>query len=232
MLQSTNYWEFIVRTKKTALFLLCTIYLTACGGITPLPPTETSPPISTSTKTGTPYPTSAYELTQTAFESLMKNVCPTATPYPVENNEFNSISSNEILREFAGNYSHGNGFWIYVLNLNCDGSFYKTTLTDTGGQFVTQGNLEVQNEELLFKSAGNNSSNTFIYIPIRWGQRKYLLEKDDGIERFCEALTTQETYKEPRNEEAFWGLFYLRIGDTKLDATGSPSMLNGREICI
>jgi hypothetical protein len=232
MLKSTYHREYILKTKNIALFLLSAIYLTACGGVTPVPPAETSTPVSTSTKMETPRPTSAYELTQTAFESLMKNICPTTTPYPTQNGELNNISDNKILREFAGNYSKGNGFDGHVLNLNCDGSYHEVFYTDTGSEFFTQGNLEIHNGELLFKPSNKNDINTTIYLPVRWGQRKYLLAKEYDIETFCKATTTQDGYyQEPRNEESFIGLIYLRISDIKLDVTGSPALPNGKKIC-
>ena|SRR5687768_1872946 len=179
----------------------------------------------------TPRPTSAYELTQTAFESLMKNVCPAATPYPTQNSESNHVSDNEILREFAGNYSYGTGFWVYYLILNCDQSFYEVIYTDTGGQFITQGNVEIRSGELFFTASNNSDTKIIIYIPVRWGQRKYLLEKEYDIQRFCEATTAQEGYQEPRNEEIFLGLVYLRIGDEKLSVTALPVSPNGKELC-
>lgn len=163
----------------------------------------------------------------------MDNVCPTATPYPPQNGEANNISDAGILREFAGNYYRGTGFWVYYLIVNCDGTFHKVTYTDTGGQFITQGSLEVQNGEFVFQSLSDNKIHTFVYIPVRWGQRKYLLEEDyDDIETFCKAIATEDDYyQEPRNEESFIALVYLRIGDEKIEVTGLPVLPNGEEIC-
>jgi hypothetical protein len=55
-----NHREFIEKTKTIALFLLSAMYLTACGGVTPIPPAETStPPVAIKTSTPTPIVTAA-----------------------------------------------------------------------------------------------------------------------------------------------------------------------------
>lgn len=189
-------------------------------------PTSTITP----TFTETPYPTSIRQATISAFENLLKNVCPTTTPNPAQGTNTSSFSDNEALREFAGKYSKSSGFWIFDLVLNCDGTFYEITLTDIGSVFIDQGNVEVQDGKLLFKLTNRGEPLTIEYIPLRWGQRKYLIYADTGVESFCEAMAS-DYGKEPRNEESIIGLFYLRIGDEKLNVEGLPIFPNSKEIC-
>ena len=181
----------------------------------------------TSTQAETPHPTSIRQSTFSAFENLLKNVCPTTTPNPAQDTITIKISDNEILREFAGKYSKSSGFWVFDLVLNCDGSFYEITLTDTGDVFIDQGNVEVQESKIIFKITNRSEHQAIIMIPLRWGQRKYLIYNRDS---FCEAMIS-DYGKEPRNEESIIGLFYLRIGDNKIDVTGLPVLPNGEEIC-
>jgi hypothetical protein len=65
-LKSTNYWEFIVKAKKLVLFLFSAIYVSACGDVTPIPPTGTSTPEVT-IKTSTPNPAMTATVRPTLF---------------------------------------------------------------------------------------------------------------------------------------------------------------------
>lgn len=219
------------------LFLISTIIISCHGNpissktnsatITSTPRKEPTSTITPSL-TETPRPTSIRQPTISAFENLLMNVCPTTTPNPTQNTT--SISDNDILREFAGGYSKSTGFWIYDLVLNCDGTFYEIIFTDTGDIFVYQGIAEVRDNLLLLNVTNLNKPLTFELIPLRWGQRRYLIYNDIEVESFCESLIS-DYGKEPRDKESIIGLFYLRIGDKKIEVEGFPILPNGKEIC-
>lgn len=59
-------------------------------------------------------------------------------------------------------------------------------------------------------------------IPVRWGERHYLVAPGDGMITFCNAINAGD---EPRdNIHRFFGFFYLRQGDEMRLAEGVPSL--------
>jgi hypothetical protein len=224
--------------KIIVLFFLSMYFLSGCEGkqkiyITPttLHASATSgiPTVSPS-PTMTPYPTSIEEPTIIAFATLMANVCPTTTPSAEQIDAVGNLADADIQREFAGRYFIGTGFWSFVLIINCDGTFYQQTITDFGPRIFQAGKVTVQNEHMILN--GVNEDNQLFdgsYIPVRWAQRKYLIEAD-RLKVFCEAVQSTEVYKEPRDEDSF-GLFYLRDGDENLKAIGNPLLPSGDKVC-
>lgn len=60
-------------------------------------------------------------------------------------------------------------------------------------------------------------------MPIRWGERLYLIHRD-GVSEFCNAINLG---LEPRNDlrsNGYFGTFYLRNGDQNKKVTGHPAL--------
>lgn len=203
-------------TRSILVFCLAivTVLASGCGAVTPIVPTPTvNPTISFLMKSSA--------ATKTAFEGDAKKVCSTATPEP-QNQVSLVLSDSQITREFAGVYIYSTKYWIYSLVLNCDGTMIKSVETDTGGYFVDERKTIIRDGQILLESS------TIVYIPVRWGQRKYLIE-EDRVTKFCEATQSTGFLKEPR--EGNVGFFYLRKGDFAIIATGIPILPSGEKLC-
>ena len=130
-----------------------------------------------------------------------------------------------IKREFTGEYLYSDGFWSLRIGLHADQTFHMRLVRDFGGPYEDDGYYIIEEGSIkLIGSPGNDYVNKFDLIPIKWGQRKYLLPTF-FINSFCKSTG----YSEPRKTAQ--GLAYLHIDDWKLPAEGEPRFMDGRKAC-
>lgn len=213
-----------------------TFLLTSCDRMIPihptstasLRPTRTSSPTITPSQSITPLPTWYEEPTISAFQTLMASVCPTTTP-PADKGTATVLVDADILRQFAGTYVASTGLWGFRLIVDCDGTFHEGISTDTGNFFGQNGEVVVRNKEIILNGANAFGKMYVAYLPVRWGERKYLIELD-RIADFCKATQSTGRYREPRGDPSY-GLYYLRDGDEKIEVTGFPISPSGKKLC-
>jgi len=136
---------------------------------------------------------------------------------------------NEITRlrnhPWAGQYYQGSGLSGVTLTLAPDNGFTVRLTGDVGLMDQNHGTVEWDGNRLKFSLAfaveeGNRSQvHATEYVPIRWGERVYLIPPDRII-GFCDAANSG---REPRNNMVP-SLFFLRRGDEKKAATGKPEL--------
>lgn len=132
-------------------------------------------------------------------------------------------ATTDILR-LAGEYAYGNGFDLNcTLVLSPDGRFvYKRCDCEVVVEEV-RGTAVLQNGELVLQTEQpreNWPSGMYgVMIPVRWGQRLYLLPQDDflgfsnQVNRGVEPISTGSM-----------GRYFLREGDWDRPADGKPSL--------
>lgn len=137
-----------------------------------------------------------------------------------------SDTNIKIESEFTGEYVRNVG-WFYLIDLRADHTFYMKVIADFGGPtpLEDEGKFLVENERIrLIGSSWNEYANKFDFIPIQWGERKYLIE-DVQLIGFC-----QDVYSlEPRTSVG--GVAYLHQGDWEIPAEGEPVFMDGRKAC-
>jgi len=128
------------------------------------------------------------------------------------------------LAEIAGDYYLGNG-----LGVNCslvvkpEGRFSFIWRGCLGVYGMNQGGAKVVKGHLILTPEQPNKEEGFgctvtDFIPVRWGERLYLVPKDYG-NGFCSDVNRG---REPRSGSL--GNFYLREGDWKKKVTGLPDV--------
>ena len=152
-------------------------------------------------------------------------------------NSQSTMSSSDLIQEFSGSYYRGDG-----LGVNCnlefmpDSTFTIRWVADGGGRADYSGTISVQNMKFVLEPDQNVSMPDIClnktYIPIFWGDRKYLLPNDDDgmtniiVSYFCKSV--KEGW-EPRTN--IHGGAYLRKTDIDIHVTGSPTQFNGQLAC-
>jgi len=125
---------------------------------------------------------------------------------------------------WAGRYYYGDGLGANVwLTLASENGFTVTWYGCLGLYDQNHGTVAMDGNHIKFSFTfdmesgyiGNYASER---IPIRWGERLYLIPTD-GIVRFCNAINSG---KEPRNGPH--GQFFLRRGDWEKEAPGKPEL--------
>ncbi len=138
----------------------------------------------------------------------------------------NRTNINQLIRdEFTGEYLYSDGFWSLRIDLHADQTFHMRLVRDFGGPYEDDGYYIIEEGSIkLIGSPGNDYVNKFDLIPIKWGQRKYLLPTF-FINSFCKSTG----HSEPRKTAQ--GLAYLHVDDWKLPAEGEPRFMDGRKAC-
>ena len=136
---------------------------------------------------------------------------------------------NEIARlrnhPWAGQYSWSSGLSGVTLTLAPDNGFTVRQIGDIGLGDQNHGTVEWDGNRLKLSLAfaveeGNRSRvHATEYVPIRWGERVYLIHPDRII-GFCDNVNSGW---EPRNNMVP-SIFFLRRGDEKKAATGKPEL--------
>ncbi len=165
-----------------------------------------------------------------AFETLMVNICPTTTPFLNESNKIPALTDSLIQREFTGTYAYGDGFGGAVLVIDCNNKFYLQESTDVGRFPLQEGFVKVENGRIILEGKNwDGKLFSLVYIPVRWGLRKYLID-EKSIDYFCEKTISTGFYKEPRGDDDF-GVFFLRLHDDELEASDFPVFPSGFKVC-
>ena len=149
---------------------------------------------------------------------------------------FESISSSDLIQEFSGRYYMGDGLLNCNFEIMPDSTFKIQVTTDMSYETDFSGTVSVQDKKIVLEPVQTVAARVICFhrtfIPVRWGDRKYLLPDDnDGISNyivsaFCERV---ENGSEPRNDR--FGFSYLRIADITIQVEGNPVGLDRRLLC-
>jgi hypothetical protein len=145
--------------------------------------------------------------------------------------------TSDLVVEFAGKYYMGDG-----LGMNCrfeiepDLSFHISWSNDTGHNANYNGSISFADGQFILTPTAEVASPAFCFhrtfIPIDWGDRKYLLPNDDDkvskyiTSTFCKSVKNGD---EPRAN--IYGFSYLRTTGITIKATGFPRRPDGRLQC-
>lgn len=139
--------------------------------------------------------------------------------------------NEKIKKEIPGQYFRSFGtFADYTLTIHPNLSYSVVITAGNQSPFEQDGNFFVENGRIRFPSLindmayENNFSGIAYLIPIRWGERTYLIE-DKHLIGFCEKGFGSEPRENPR------GLYYLRQDDWNLPVEGEPVFMDGRKVC-
>ena len=151
--------------------------------------------------------------------------CDGARPDGSTNTNTTKPATESALRPFAGTYRLGDGFTGSSLTIGLDGNGAYSEFHDVGGEAncpataeVTEGVLAVRISAMALGEDGAPRDVIRRYVPVRWGERLYLLHDDEGAD-FCAAI---HRGWEPTKDQC--GLFYLREGDWRKPAPGRPEL--------
>jgi len=133
-------------------------------------------------------------------------------------------AGSSALAPYAGTYRLGDGFTGSILTIDVNGSGAFSQYRDVGGKsqwslkaHLADGMLVVVISAMVRGEDGMPRDAELHYIPVRWGERLYLLQDDEGPD-FRAAI---ERGLEPRKEP--FGSFYLREDDWTRPAPGRPA---------
>jgi hypothetical protein len=145
--------------------------------------------------------------------------------------------TSDLVVEFAGKYYMGDG-----LGMNCtfviepDLSFHISWSNDTGHKVNYNGSISFADGQFVLTPTAEVALPAFCYnrtfVPINWGERKYLLPNDDDevskyiTSTFCKRVKNGD---EPRDD--MYGFSYLRTADITSKVTGFPRRPDGRLQC-
>lgn len=134
--------------------------------------------------------------------------------------------------EWAGEYYYGDGMGVNVSLILAPKSGYVFEWHGCLGLYNRNyGTVTENNGRLHLSFTFANKQEGFQgiaeeFIPIAWGDRKYLIPSDDVI-GFCNEVNDGS---EPR--KSFYGMYLLRNGDEKREVTGSPQVPEEFKSCL
>ncbi|MFZ5877840.1 MAG: hypothetical protein ACOY0R_00570 [Chloroflexota bacterium] len=131
-----------------------------------------------------------------------------------------------VRNEFTGEYVRSiGGLWRFQLNLHDDLTFYAKITPDSTGPMEITGQYMIEHGKIqLSASRDNIFTDQYKLVPIRWGERKYLIE-EPLIPSFCKGIRFAKSRKNAT------GIAYLHPGDWNLPAEGEPRFMDGRKAC-
>jgi hypothetical protein len=127
-----------------------------------------------------------------------------------------------IKREFTGEYIR-RGDWVFKINLRANQTFHMEIFSDFGDPipYEDEGSFTIRDGKIILAGSPENSyANKFGFIPIKWGERKYLFE-DALIFSFCDPIELRINSSGT----------YIHQDDWKLPAEGEPRFMDGRKAC-
>jgi hypothetical protein len=128
-----------------------------------------------------------------------------------------------IRTEFTGEYLLYSSLKI---DLYTDQTFHMKLLGNIGEPFEDDGYYVIEEGSIkLIGSSDNIFVNKLNLIPVKWGQRKYLIPTF-FINDFCEAVRHSGSRKATQSI-----LYYLHDDNWKLSAEGEPRFVDGRQAC-
>jgi hypothetical protein len=127
------------------------------------------------------------------------------------------------LAGIAGSYYRGDGLGVNQSLVIAPGGTYGFSWRGCVGTYASStGQATLRDGELVLTASTRNKESREAaeesYLPVRWGGRLYLIEKDQMI-RFINEVNLGT---EPRDDA--YGLIYLREEDWKVAASGSPDL--------
>jgi hypothetical protein len=145
--------------------------------------------------------------------------------------------TSELVVEFAGRYYMGDG-----LGMNCsfaiepDLSFHISWSNDTGHKVNYNGSISFANGQFILTPIAEVASPAFCYnrtfIPINWGERKYLLPNDgDEVSNYITSTFCKRVKNGDEPRVNIYGFSYLRTTDITSRVTGFPRRPDGRLQC-
>ncbi len=130
-------------------------------------------------------------------------------------------------QDFQGDYFLGNGLGIiWDLTIKPEQKFQLHMGSDLGTVAEYTGSIVITNGQVLLSTSENGRWMPQTLIPVQWGQRHYLILKED-IADFCE---WRSKGLEPR-KTMLGSIAYIRIKDWDLPAEGQPITLDGISLC-
>jgi hypothetical protein len=158
------------------------------------------------------------------------------------------------LRDLVGTYTHGGGFAGSAITIE-PGGRYHTNSSDCTQEYYEAGTYAFKAGVISFvttkrtvKAHGESEDQAKdlldpkVYkeeyhqeppaddrrdelIPVKWGERLYLMHRDSMIE-FCNAINLGLEPRSSLGTDWYLGSFYLQNGDENKPATGKPSLSN------
>jgi hypothetical protein len=138
---------------------------------------------------------------------------------------WNNLPTEKALQEFSGEYYMAS-FWSWHLSIKSDKTFSLEIFTDTGSHLQYTGDVSVEGNRFQIIMSDSNSNKPSELVPIRWGQRKYIIDVDT-VSDFCNDI---EQGWEPR-DDMIGGPYYLRDGDWDRFVIWRPIQLDGHLLC-
>jgi hypothetical protein len=158
------------------------------------------------------------------MSKLVISLLLTACPVPVESRSHPEARDNKPLAGISGSYYYGDGLGINCsLVVKSEGRFSFIWRGCLGVYGKNEGIARVVKDHLILTPEQPNDATGFggtptDFIPVRWGDRLYLVPKDAG-KGFCSLVNEG---LEPRSMPH--GNFYLRRGDEGKEVTGLPNV--------
>ncbi len=127
------------------------------------------------------------------------------------------------LEQIAGKYYLGKGMgFAYTLTIHPRGTFSYTWRGCLGIYAEASGSAFLSDGELVLEPAsgkgGTDQGLETRFLPIRWGERQYLVPADQRLELANQINERQEPRSSP------FGNVYLREGDWNKPVTGEPDL--------
>jgi hypothetical protein len=130
-------------------------------------------------------------------------------------------------QDFQGVYYLGDGLGIiWDLTIQPEQKFLLHMGSDLGVVAEYTGTIVIINGQVLLSTPENGRWMPQTAVPVQWGQRHYLVLKED-IADFCE---WRSEGLEPR-KSILGNIAYLRMNDWELPAEGQPITLDGIPLC-
>jgi hypothetical protein len=137
-----------------------------------------------------------------------------------------NLKPAEAITYFSGEYSHG-FMWGWYLSIKPDQTFWLGIFTDMGFHFEYTGKFAIEGNNLRLIASDPQFDEPTEYLPIRWGDRRYIIPANMVLE-FCDDI---KQGWEPRDDPVAGRPYYLGEGDWEKPTRWSPKLLDGRSLC-
>jgi hypothetical protein len=128
-------------------------------------------------------------------------------------------NANSSISDLVGTYYWGDGLGFNMtLNIEADGRFSFKWTGCLGTYAQSQGTATCENGTVALKPETKSKDLPSVLLPIRWGERLYLIEQDKLLD-FCNAINQSE---EPRKD--IHGNVYIRVGDEHKPVSCAPAL--------
>ena len=140
-----------------------------------------------------------------------------------------AISKDVFLSTFAGEYKNKSG----TFTINSDSTYTSVWLLSAGDVSTVTGKIYLENENTTFYRVvnGNNGTEKLRYIPVVWGDRKYLFYSFIGydIDSFCNGIADGTAVQ--RDDEGESLTIYSHTNNAGASVFGEPELINGEKFC-